>query len=181
MILRARIILPIRGPALEDGAVRVRGGRIDAVGHWRDLVAGRGEHSFDLGDVAVLPGLVNAHCHLDYTDMAGQFRPPKYFTDWLKQITEAKAGWALEEYAASWRAGARMLLHSGTTSVADIEAIPELLPEAWDATPLRVISLLEMIGITNRRPPAVVLAETLERIAGLRHSRCRVGLSPHAP
>ena len=44
-----------------------------------------------------------------------------------------------------------MLLRTGTTTVADIEAVPELLPEVWDATPLRVISFLEMTGVRSRR------------------------------
>ena len=44
-----------------------------------------------------------------------------------------------------------MLLQTGTTTVADIEAMPDLLPEVWDATPLRVFSFLEMTGIKSRR------------------------------
>ena len=50
-----------------------------------------------------------------------------------------------------------MSVRSGTTTVADIEAVPELLPATWASTPLRVVSLLEMIGITNRRLPEAIL------------------------
>ena len=53
--------------------------------------------------------------------------PPKVFADWLKLITEAKAGWSYSDYAKSWLNGARMLVRTGTTSVADIEAVPQLL------------------------------------------------------
>lgn len=128
-----------------------------------------------------MPGLVNAHCHLDYTDMAGQFLPPKLFSDWLKLITETKAGWGYSEYAASWLKGARMLIRTGTTSVADIEAVPELLPEVRRATPLRVFSLLEMIGIKGQRQPRAILQEAVERIEALKGCRGGAGLSPHAP
>jgi cytosine/adenosine deaminase-related metal-dependent hydrolase len=128
----------------------------------------------------LLPGLINAHCHLDYTQMAGQFPPPKVFTDWLKLITATKAGWDLADYAESWLRGAEMLVRTGTTTVADIEAVPQLLPGMWQATPLRVISFLEMIGITPRRPAQVVLKEALDKIDALGHAHC-VGLSPHAP
>ena len=38
-------------------------------------------------------------------------------------------------------------------TVADIEAVPELLPEVWQSTPLRVWSFLEMTGIRSRRQP----------------------------
>src|SRR5262245_43137714 len=121
MLLRARIVLPIcRGP-IRDGAVLVRGRRILAVGRWADLRgAGRGKTA-DLGAVVLLPGLINAHCHLDYTDMAGQLTPPKRFTDWIAGIVALKAQWAIEDYARSWRRGAGQLLRSGTTTVADIE------------------------------------------------------------
>lgn len=128
-----------------------------------------------------MPGLVNAHCHLDYTNMAGQLPPPKVFIDWLKLITTTKADWSFSDYADSWLSGARMLLRTGTTTVGDIEAIPQLLPKVWKATPLRVISFIEMIGITQRRSPQTILKETLDKIASLHHSRSFATLSPHAP
>ncbi len=128
-----------------------------------------------------MPGLVNAHCHLDYTNMAGQFPPPKYFTDWLKLITTAKGLWDVGEYRESWQNGAQMLLRTGTTTVGDIEAIPELLPKVWHSTPLRVISFLELIGITGRRTPAAIVEEAMDRIRSLGRGQKRIGLSPHAP
>jgi cytosine/adenosine deaminase-related metal-dependent hydrolase len=180
-LLRARVVLPISRPPIENGGVLISKGRIVAVGRWRDLLGKGSSQPLDLGEVALLPGLVNAHCHLDYTLMAGQFAPPKAFTDWLKLITETKSGWDYSDFAESWLAGAQMLLRSGTTFVADIEAVPQLLPEVWHVAPLRVLSFLEMIGITGRRPPEVVLSEAVQKLAGLRHSRCQAGLSPHAP
>jgi cytosine/adenosine deaminase-related metal-dependent hydrolase len=74
-----------------------------------------------------------------------------------------------------------MLLRSGTTTVADIESEPELLPEVWGATPLRVFSLLEMTGIRSRRDPEQILREAVEKIDSLPPHRCAAGLSPHAP
>lgn len=178
MILRARVIYPVGGPAIPDGALEVAGAVIRRVGPWKDFRPGR-RPVVDLGETVVLPGLVNAHCHLDYTGMAGQLPPPKIFTDWLQTITELKAGWNLSDYERSWQAGARMLAESGTTTVADIEAVPELLPAMWQRTPLRIISFLEMIGITPRRPPAQLLDQTLRKACSLGLDRS--GLSPHAP
>jgi cytosine/adenosine deaminase-related metal-dependent hydrolase len=128
-----------------------------------------------------MPGLVNAHCHLDYTHMAGQIPPPKLFSDWLKVMVSTKAEWSLSDYRSSWKEGAQMLLRTGTTTVGDIEAVPELLPAIWEETPLRVLSFLEMIGITRRREPAAILQEALDKIASLGERGLRVGLSPHAP
>jgi cytosine/adenosine deaminase-related metal-dependent hydrolase len=181
LILRARSVWPVSAAAIDNGAVALAGNRIAAVGPWRQLSAGASRRVVDLGEVILLPGLVNAHCHLDYTHMAGQFPPPKAFSDWLKLITSTKAGWDLTDYAASWKDGAGMLTRTGTTTVGDIEAVPELLPGAWRTTPLRVISFLELIGITQRRPAATIVQDALHHGARLRHPRCRLGLSPHAP
>src|SRR5581483_11209002 len=151
MILRARTVLPITAPPIENGAVVVSGNQIDAVGKWTDLKSDfSSEEIFNLGEVVLLPGLVNAHCHLDYTDMAGQLPPPKTFLDWIPQMLAAKAAWSYTDYARSWLNGAKMLLQTGTTTVADIEAVPELLPEMWNATPLRVFSFLEMTGVRSK-------------------------------
>jgi cytosine/adenosine deaminase-related metal-dependent hydrolase len=181
LILRARVLLPVRRPPIDDGAVVVCGDRIAAVGRWRHV---RGQHSGparDLGEQILLPGLVNAHCHLDYTDMAGLFPPRNSFCDWIKLITTEKGLWTYSDFATSWLNGARMLLRTGTTTVGDIEAVHELLPEVWEATPLRVFSFLEMTGVRSRRAPETILAEVVKKIQSLPGGRCVAGLSPHAP
>src|SRR5438105_12797277 len=181
LILRARLVLPISRPPVRDGAVVVGGDKIIAVGPWRETSGNFAGQVTDLGEVVLLPGLVNAHCHLDYTNMAGQFPPPRVFTDWIKLITTTKAQWGYSEFAESWLAGAKMLLRNGTSTVGDIETLPELLPDVWEATPLRIVSFLEMTGVKIRRTPQVILKETVDRLLALPAGRCRAGLSPHAP
>ena len=181
ILLRAAFVVPVNGPVIRKGEVLVRGDRIIAVGSREELSSSSASETRDLGDAVILPGLVNAHCHLDYTHMAGQFPPPAVFTDWLKTITEAKSGWAASDYIDSWLSGARMLVNTGTTTVGDIEAIPNLLPKCRPATPLRVFSFLEMIGITNRRTPTAILQEALRNIKKLAGGARCAGLSPHAP
>src|SRR5437763_8863830 len=127
MLLRARTILPVCRPPIEDGAISISGQRIRFVGPWKDVSRTSQRRAIDLGDVILMPGLINAHCHLDYTHMAGEFAPPRVFTDWLKLITTAKSLWSLSDYQTSWRDGAQMLVRNGVTTVADIEAMPELL------------------------------------------------------
>ena len=181
LLLRARVVFPVSGPPIENGAVLVDQNRIRAVGSLNDLQGSAGVETRDLGEVILMPGLVNAHCHLDYTSMAGLCSPPKRFTDWIKLLTSTKAGWSYSDFAESWLYGAKMLVDSGTTTVGDIETLPELLPEVWEATPMRVLSFLEMTGVKSRRKPRAILNETLERIGSLKHFRCVAGLSPHAP
>ena len=163
LLLRARVVLPVCRPPIHNGAVLISGRRIVAVGPWRELSARPRGKMLDLGERVLMPGLVNAHCHLDYTDMAGHFPPPKVFSDWLKLITETKAGWGYADYCKSWLNGAGMLLRTGTTTVADIEAVPELLPAVRRQTPLRVFSFLEMTGVKGRRQPGAVVREAVEQ------------------
>lgn len=183
LVLRARIVLPVAGPPIENGAVLIFRDRVVVVAGWPDFPREFAEigQIHDLGEVVLLPGLVNAHCHLDYTDMAGMWPPPKKFTDWIPRMLAAKAEWSYSDYARSWLHGAEMLVHSGTTTVADIESAPELLPDVWESTPLRVFSFIELTGVRSKRDPADILGEAMEKIDSLGTSRCLAALSPHAP
>lgn len=179
MILRARLVLPMAGPIIEDGAVILQADRIAAVASWSDLrrhVAGPIEN---LGEVVLMPGLINAHCHLDYTAMAGKISSPRSFADWIKAIVAFKAQWTASEFAESWKRGAQMLLLSGVTTVADVEAVPELLPAVWKETPLRIISFREMIQLKD--PAEQFVKRAVAEWGSWPGSDRRVGLSPHAP
>ena len=181
MILRARVVLPIRRPPINDGAVQIVGGRITWSGRWPDCPTGDGGEVVDLGESILLPGLINAHCHLDYTDMAGQLPPPRRFPDWIKAIVALKSMWSYGDYALSWLRGARMLLQTGTTTVADVEAVPELLPDVWQATPLRVFSFHELIAVRSHLQAGPLANTAAAGMAALPGAAGRVGLSPHAP
>jgi cytosine/adenosine deaminase-related metal-dependent hydrolase len=175
------MILPMSRPPLLDGAVLVRSGLLEAVGSWKELRASPYDELQDLGEALLLPGLINAHCHLDYSDMAGHLSPPKAFPDWIKGMLALKAQWSYSDYAASWLHGAHMLLRHGTTTVADVESVPELLPDIISATPLRVCSLLELTGVRSRRSPEAILKGALSTIEQLPPGADWAGLSPHAP
>jgi aminodeoxyfutalosine deaminase len=180
-VLRSRIVIPVSQPPIEDGAVVINDDRITAVDHFANLAASPNQVVVDLGNSILLPGLINCHCHLDYTDMAGMPPPLKHFSDWIKAIIAIKATWSYTEFAKSWVSGARMLEASGVTSVVDIEAVPELLPEAWQSTSLRVWSCLELINIRSSQTPIQLVSNTLEKAHSLESShRNRCGLSPHA-
>jgi aminodeoxyfutalosine deaminase len=181
MILRSRVILPVSGPPVENGFIRVVGDRISNVGRWQEADLGTADQVLDLGDVMLLPGFINAHCHLDYTLMAGKIQPFKTFTSWIKAIVAMKAGWSYTEFAQSWLEGAKMLLKTGTTTVADVEAVPEILPDVWDGTPLRVISFREMINLKPQPRAEELVDRAVTYWASFPQAEGRVGLSPHAP
>ena len=180
LLVRARVVLPVSRAPIRDGAVLISGNRIKNIGKWRDL-ASVSEAVVDLGDRILMPGLVNAHCHLDYTTMAGTIPPQKKFTDWIKLITTSKSGWSFSEFAESWLAGVRMLERTGTTTMADIEAAPDMLPEMWGASPMRIISFIEMTGVKSRRDPRKILREAVKFIYALPTGKSWASLSPHAP
>jgi aminodeoxyfutalosine deaminase len=181
MLLRARIVLPVSTPPIENGAVRVEGNRIETVGRWAEISPMANEEVVDFGESILMPGLINAHCHLDYTDMAGQIPPQKTFSDWIKAIVAMKAAWSYSDFARSWSNGAKMLLHSGVTTVCDIEAVPELLPDVWSVTPLRVISFREIISLKKNTENDFQMAQAAAQWAALQHPAGVIGLSPHAP
>ncbi len=178
MLLRARTVVPISAPPIDDGAVVVHGERIAAVGRFADLGQSETE-AIDLGDCVLLPGLINAHCHLDYTGMAGKLFPAQHFSDWIKAIVALKAEWSYTDFADSWLKGAQMLLRSGATTVVDIETVPELLPDVTTSTPLRVISCLELLSVRHRLNARQLVEAAVQKLESL--PARSVGLSPHAP
>jgi cytosine/adenosine deaminase-related metal-dependent hydrolase len=184
-LLRARIAYSVSSAPIENGAVYIRDGLIQDVGSWTDLSRKwAGVETEDLGEVILTPGLVNAHCHLDYTGMAGMISPPASslaFPDWIKSILSLKAHWSYTEFAASWVKGAKQLLDSGCTTVLDIEAVPELLPEAWDSTPQRMISFLEMTGVRSGDDPKRIMRDAEAHMSRLPETDFHLALlSPHA-
>lgn len=181
MILRARIILPVSRPPIEDGAIAIAGNRIVSIGRWRDLKPDNTGEIVDMGQSVLLPGLVNAHCHLDYTHMGGNIPQPRSFADWIKAVVALKGAWSYADFARSWLDGAKMLLRTGTTTVADVEAVPELIPDMWAATPLRVISFRELISLKSRFAVHEQMDKAVSEWAALPDAAFRAGLSPHAP
>ncbi len=177
--LRARTILTMDGPPLDDGAVVIEGGRIAAVGKWsaeRRAVAGRVD---DLGEVILLPGLINAHCHLDYTMLRKAITPPRSFTDWVRRINALKRSLADEDYLAAIAAGFEELARWGTTTVCNIESFPELMPRL-PAPPIRTWWFYEMMDLRSRDPTEELVAGALQFFQERREWLGGFGLSPHA-
>ena len=100
MIVRARIVVTMDGAPIENGAVRVSGDRIVEVGKFSD-VASANEEVIDLGEQVLLPGLINAHCHLDYTCLRGKIPRQTSFTNWIRAINAEKEKLTAEDYVAS--------------------------------------------------------------------------------
>lgn len=172
--LRARLILPLSSPPVEDGMVCIEGGRVAHFGRWD------GSAATDLGDVTLLPGLINAHCHLDYTVMRGAILSNSSFTQWVRRINEIKRTLSDDDYLASIAAGFAELQQSGTTSVFNIESFPELMVR-MPAPPLRTWWFYEMMDVRNRLHTEDVVAGALSFFESRPGWAGGFGLSPHAP
>ena len=81
-------ILPISEPPIRDGWVVIDRGRIAAIG--RRAPSGVGRQDVDLGRVAVMPGLVNAHTHLELSYLRDEVPPASAFVTWIRGVMEAR-------------------------------------------------------------------------------------------
>ena len=127
MIIHARIVVTMDGAPIKNGAVAISGNRVIDVGNFDDIKARNSGEVVDLGERALLPGLINAHCHLDYTCLRGKIPPQKSFADWIRAINAEKAKLAPDDYLASIAEGFAEAKRFGTTTVANLTAFPELI------------------------------------------------------
>jgi len=180
MILRAKYVLPMNQPPIEDGAVAIEGDTIVAVGKTAEVRAAHAGEIRDLGERVLAPGLINAHCHLDYTRLRGEVEWRGSFTEWLVQLVAAKQLHPEKEYLGGIQMGLDMLMRTGTTTVVNIESFPKFIDQIPPPR-LRVWWCLEMIDFNRPEGAREVAAQTLEFIAAHSNPRGGFGFSPHAP
>ena len=189
ILYRAAWILPIVAPPIRDGSVLVQDGRIVGVFAEPSPIriqqrAGAGQEEpslevIDLGDVAVLPGLVNAHTHLELSWMRDKIPPSDSMPAWAGNLIalrrsadgdlRAPIAEAIEE---ARRAGTAIVGDVTNTLVAD-----QLLGESQLAGAI----FYEVLGFNAAAPDQLVTAaqSELERLTPRRPWRRAV--VPHAP
>jgi cytosine/adenosine deaminase-related metal-dependent hydrolase len=154
--------------------VRVEGDSIVEVGSYD------GSDATDLGDVVLMPGLINAHCHLDYTLMRGAILPNSSFSRWIRRINDLKRVVTDEAYLDSIAAGFAELAASGTTTVLNFESFPELMVRL-PPPPLRTWWFYELLDIRSRIHTEDVVAGALSFFDSRPGWPGGFGLAPHAP
>jgi 5-methylthioadenosine/S-adenosylhomocysteine deaminase len=176
---RARWVLPITSAPISNGIVGVDGSQITFVGGAGDAPPG---DDVDLGDVILMPGLVNAHCHLELTAMRG-FLEDLDFRRWILRLTNARrAIFDRDALLDSARYGVEEGLLAGVTTYADT-GDSGVAMQAMRESGVRGINYQEVFG-----PDPAQCAESIaglkEKVAGLRYLETplvKVGVSPHAP
>jgi cytosine/adenosine deaminase-related metal-dependent hydrolase len=177
--VRARWVFPVGGPPLAGGAVEVGpGGQIVAV--HRDPPA----DAHDLGDVAIVPGFVNAHVHLEFSELTEPLQPARPFANWLRALLAYRRRRGDAERAI--RAGLEECRRCGTIAVGDIDTRGNPTQYAT-AGPVHVLAFRELLGL-DAATVALQLGtaqEFLEHPPGREQGRelggLHRGLSPHAP
>lgn len=175
----ARWVLPIASSPIRDGAVVVDGDRIAWVGPSAAADAEEHEH---LGNAVLLPGLVNAHTHLELTGLRG-FLEGLPFRDWLRALTLARRDvLSSDDLLDAARLGVAEGLRAGITTFADCSAsgVPV---RALVASGARGRVYLETFGPDRQQVDASMaqLRDAVHRWRGEASPLVDVGVSPHAP
>ncbi|MBN1590787.1 MAG: amidohydrolase family protein, partial [Pirellulales bacterium] len=172
--LRARYVLPVAGEPIDGGSVTIQAGRIVSID--RQSLS-REVH--DLGNVALLPGLVNAHAHLDLNDVSAPLgRPGMCLVDWLGEVVQHRRQTPrVDETVVG---GLRESVRLGTTTLADIsQNVPP--SDAVESLGLGLTGFLELIAPTTDRVASQIDRAEAYLAAAAGTKSWLPGLSPHAP
>jgi cytosine/adenosine deaminase-related metal-dependent hydrolase len=174
--ITARWLFPVASPPLERGTITIAGGDIVAV-----EPHGERTPDFDLGNIAILPGFVNAHTHLDLSGARGIVHPTPDFTQWLRQVIAFRRSRSAERVQADIAEGIAECLRFGTTLIGDIAASGASW-DLFDGSRCKGQVFYEIIGLSDEGAAIswnkyLAWRKNLEK----RWAGCRRALSPHAP
>ncbi len=172
----------IENGVIENGAVAVVDGRIVGLGSQADL---RAEHPNALvnqhGGI-LMPGLVNAHTHLQYTTFAAMGHTPfEDYTAWSVRFVEEYDARPGEDWVAACHAGVDLSLAAGVTCIADIVTDFEARDVLFQRE-IPGVAYLELIGTVPADWEAGDGARLADAVrTGPTTEATSVGISPHAP
>lgn len=203
-ILYAKYILPITSEIIEDGAIVVDAGKIVDFGVREEIDSKfkEVERRLDLKNALIMPGFVNAHTHLELSDIKIK-REVKDFREWLYQIVEQRGklfnvGGILgkikfvralleKRWGKNVRKRIKEMLNSGTIAVGDVSNTGRLITTLLKA-PIKVQIFIELISFEEERgreffniaKEIVSNANDVARKYNLER-KFKVSLAPHAP
>src|SRR5437773_151332 len=162
------------GRPIDNGAVVVSENRIIDVRKFDEIKKDNAGQIVDLGEQALLPGLINAHCHLDYSCLRGKIPPQKSFAGWIRAINAEKAKLSPKDYLSSINEGFAEATRFGTTTVANLTAFPDLVPQI--ASPIRTWWFAELIDVRAPEQASELVDLAIESLK----PAPTWGLAPHA-
>jgi aminodeoxyfutalosine deaminase len=172
---RAAWVVPISRPPIRDGVVTIQDGRIAELGRSRS-------DAIDLGDVALMPGLVNAHTHLELSYLRHRIPSSSQFVSWVRGVVgeQRKRQPSSPEVLHALADGIAEAIACGTALAGDISNTMAGL-DLLARSPLAAVVFHELIRF--RAPdPETFVAEALDRLRALTSTECvRPSLAAHAP
>lgn len=175
-------VVPVAGPPIRDGWIDVDRGRIMAVGHGRGS-PDQPTEVHELGSVAILPGLVNAHTHLELTYLRGEVAPASEFVAWIRGIVAARRAGPeprSPQVLSGIEAGIAEAVRCGTALVGDISNMLTTV-EPLARGPLGGVVFYELIRFNASDAEGFVecARQQVRALGGGAH--VRVSLAAHAP
>ena len=178
--IRFRALLPMtNSKPLENGQLIVEQGRIREI--FPDTNSPIEGELIDLSDCLILPGFVNAHCHLSLSALRRQIPRRRSFTAWVRSVVEKNELVSWENRVLALHAQAKVMARSGVTALVDYIPQAKFITE-YSLLPFRQTLLLEVLGFLPSQVEPIV--ENLElalkqNITG--GGMTKLGLAPHAP
>jgi aminodeoxyfutalosine deaminase len=139
----------------------------------------------DLGDVAIMPGLVNAHTHLELSWLRGRVPPAGTFVDWIKQLFVIRGGRSERpddrKVTDAVRQAAQEMREFGAAAVGDISNSLASVPVLRESG-LRGMVFHELLGFNLPHGQSVIDSRPRRQTAAaLGGDGLRVSVAPHAP
>jgi cytosine/adenosine deaminase-related metal-dependent hydrolase len=182
-LLLADWVAPMDRPLLHSAGVAIAGDTILAVGHSQELRSSYPAATIaDFGRAVLMPGLVNAHVHLELSALKPGDKPAS-FVDWIKRLVhrspvDSAAAAAFVEKGVA--IGIEQCRKFGVTTIGDISRHCVITRPLLKSSGLRAVSYGEVQAMARRRH---FLDERVAIAADDRDAtdRLRIGISPHAP
>lgn len=174
MLIRVSHCLPAHNQYFPDCGIEITGEIVSKIGRWDDHFANR-EPDLNFAEAVAVPGLINAHCHLDFSNLKDMIPAQSPFAEWIgKLVNIGMTGGARKLTEADYQKNVVDQIATGTTAIFDV-SVTGLAP----STPIQVIPFFEMVGF---RPEQVetrtgLMKAHLEKFK----ERRPVGISPHTP
>jgi cytosine/adenosine deaminase-related metal-dependent hydrolase len=176
-------VLPVAGPPLQPGWVAIDDGKVVGVGRERRGRPRGGRAERDLGTSALLPGLVNAHTHLELSYLRGAIPATGAFTDWVRALMRLRremADPAAPPVVEGIVEAVREARASGTALVGDISNTLVSVPPLA-ASRLAACVFFELVRFRSSAATEAWQA-AIDRLTGVRAApHVRLAMAPHAP
>jgi aminodeoxyfutalosine deaminase len=180
-IHRAKYVLAEPDLLLQNAAVSVSDpGRISRIEPWLGATADGSGEVIDWGSAVIIPGLVNAHTHLELSRLPRGPEPAHSFTDWLAHLIETRRRWTEQDFLESAREGVRQCIRSGTTLVGDISS-SGLSWRALQPERLRKVVFEEVLGLSPDAAPEISARLEVRLDQVVPDPLLTSGISPHSP